>query len=219
MNRSTTLLCSYAAIGVIVFSGCDWAADSQRPSTNQTKSDTVEAIDAAPECPTNARDIREAVREGRISIEVDGQELTEDEEVAMASAFCSLLRQAIGEAVKDGVKKTLEKLEISDEIETKLIVEGLNDVDNKALVSVYLFTNGDESKPPTTIELTVEGKPFIRLCRIHAPLRQPYAVVTETRSVDSKSEITETVLVYNSASGWISKETTIVKRDLEGDSQ
>jgi len=83
------------------------------------------------------------------------------------------------------------------------------------LTTIYLFRNGDASKPPTTIELTVEGRSFIRLCRVNIPVEQPYAVVTKTRNDNSKIAISETVYEYKKNGGWTSRKTMIKQRDMD----
>ena len=162
-------------------------------------------------------DIRRSVREGRIDVHIEGQELTEDEEVAIATGFHSLLSDAIGAAIQEGIARMLTALDADSAIEKSLVIgslsgDGSPKVGDKATVSVYLIRSGDPTKVPRTIEYRIDDECLIRYCRVYAPVPHPIAIVTETTSDSGTVAISERIMRYNDGTGWEAVRPKIVKK-------
>lgn len=121
-------------------------------------------------------------------------------------AFVDAMRPAIAQGIANIAnemgRKMVAELEITDDVESLLLNPGLNVVNETltedSTITVYLFRQYPARDKPTTHELSIHGRLFVRFCRIPADSKQTHAVISH----HDGETVTEHVLSYNVDSGW-----------------
>jgi hypothetical protein len=186
----------------------------------------VTPTQAAPEAPavdpSKSKPQEGERKQGSVRVTIDGKDATPEEEAVWAAILNELLCQAIKEAVQQGMEEVCKKLNISDDMERKLIfrafqMEGQGD--GEGTLSVYLIRPGKAFEMPQLIVLTADGKPFVRLTRVIGQVHRPLALVTGSWLVEGRPSFSEMFLVYDETGEWkqqvSSKRTDDLKLDTK----
>lgn len=156
--------------------------------------------------------IRQAVHEGKIRVTGgDGREVSEDEKVAWGAVLESSLSQALANFVVELV----DSLELSGDVEAKLMRAIPYKSGDAELLTIHLLMAGELTPPPRTIEVSSQGRPFMRICRVAAPVERPIAFVTATRVDGGVARTSEVVMTYDEDCGWTVHRPTVVNRPLD----
>lgn len=154
---------------------------------------------ASPSAATPQTNGKSDSEKGAITVTIDGREATPEEAEAFGSLGKKLLSNAIHKAINDGFQEFLEKLDITDPIESDLFSVSLGPETSggEELWSVYLIRPAKETNEPRTIVLSRDGKPIIRFTRASAPVERPIAIMSVTSRKDGRLSQTETFLVHS----------------------
>jgi hypothetical protein len=150
-----------------------------------------------------ANDRKDTGKKETISITVDGDHVTPEENAALAGAIRQIVSEAIANVLRERTVEMCRKLKISGDTEMALLgaLPTIGEVEGGA-VSIYLLTPGKPGVEPNTIVLMVDKKPFIRLTRSNAPIERPTAIMTATSVVNGQPSISEWLLSYDEDGQW-----------------
>ena len=171
MNTPTTS-CFVLCMSIVAFSGCNYFQSTANTQDSSDNSQTP--IELSPEVND-----------------------------ALVEAMKPAIAQGIANIANDMGRKMIAELEITDDVETLLLNPGLNVVNETqtehSTISVYLFRRYSALDNPTTHELSIHGRLFVRLCRIPIDSDQTHAVINHH---DGES-VNEHFLCYDTDSGWV----------------
>ncbi len=136
----------------------------------------------------------------------NGEQLSEDEELALAAFTNAMLKEALNNMVAESLdllREPMESLEIPEEMQEPL-TDLLDEAHPESAITIYIFQKREGAAPIKTIDLTIEGETLIRCCHINAANEQPYALISYSRTIDSEPVVTETLLTYDDTNEWTS---------------
>ena len=122
---------------------------------------------------------------------------------AFVDAMKPAIAQGIANIANEMGRKMIGELEITDDVESLLLNPGLNVVNetqtDDSVITVYLFRRYSAYDKPTTHELSIHGRLFVRLCRIPVDSDQTHAIINHHNG----ESVNEHFLTYNVDSGWV----------------
>jgi hypothetical protein len=129
-----------------------------------------------------------------------------------------LLTEALSKSVNDGIKELNQKLNVTDEVEKQLL-NGAYDWGSpnqqNDIWNIFLLRSSKTKLPPETIEVSTQGRPFIRLTRIFTDVERPTAIMTRSRISGGYPTQSELFLVYDQSKGWQVSRPSVKKESMQ----
>ena len=173
-------------------------------------------LDAPAESSVVLPRIREALERGTIVVEGDAPF---EEKAAWATLIDHMLGEMLESAMEEGMKKLVDELGITDEIESKLIFSEavLGGTDAQAeVISVYLVTLAGNAGQPHVREIDFGNELTIRFMRASGPVAEPVAIVAATRLVDGQPTTVDTFMTWDASEGrWLTYSPTTQRKALK----
>lgn len=122
-----------------------------------------------------------------------------------------VILKLMGDAIAKHLDESLEKHNIKDPVEKKLLLLNYNSLFGKraqgALDCVYVLKPGKNSEIVNRVELTIKGQIVLRYTCATGPVARPVAVLCRVQFKDQKAVVEEKIAYFSVESGWeITKE-------------